>query len=107
MSALLPLNWQRVSSSEDNSGLLTYWHSAGEFSDSPALLTCHLCDGANVGPPWIKAEGRIKNYETSNARHRPPSLILFSLDLVRAIIAIAATVLLTSCSGARQVSESR
>jgi hypothetical protein len=40
-----------------------------------------IADGANGGPPWIKAEGKIKNYETSKARSRPPSLILFSLGL--------------------------
>jgi hypothetical protein len=32
------------------------------------------------GPPWLKSQGRIKNYETIEARARPSSLILFSLD---------------------------
>jgi hypothetical protein len=36
-------------------------------------------DAANRGPPHDKAEGKIRNYETSRARPRPPSLILFSL----------------------------
>jgi hypothetical protein len=40
-------------------------------------------DGANGWQPHGKDEGRIKNYETSNARLPPPSLILFSLDLLR------------------------
>src|SRR6476469_6809791 len=30
-------------------------------------------------PPHDKAEGKIRNYETSRARPRPPSLISFSL----------------------------
>jgi hypothetical protein len=30
-------------------------------------------------PPHDKAEGKIKNYETSGARSQSPSLILFSL----------------------------
>jgi hypothetical protein len=47
MSALLPLNWQRVSSSEDNSVLLILCISAGELNHLPALFTCHLIDEAN------------------------------------------------------------
>jgi hypothetical protein len=46
---LLPLNWQRVSSSEDNSVLLILCISAGELNHLPALFTCHLNDEAN-GP---------------------------------------------------------
>src|SRR5438132_2734110 len=47
MSALLPLNWQRVSSCEDNSVSLIYCISAGELNHLPALFTCHLCAAAN------------------------------------------------------------
>src|SRR5947209_19985443 len=47
MSALLPLNWQRVSSSEDNSVLLILCISAGELNHLPAFFTCHLIDEAN------------------------------------------------------------
>ena len=35
-----PLNWQRVSSSEDNSVLLILFISAGELNHLPALFTC-------------------------------------------------------------------
>src|SRR4029077_14181009 len=49
MSALPPLNWQRVSSSEDNSVLLIPCISGGELNHLPALFTCHLIDEAN-GP---------------------------------------------------------
>src|SRR6266403_1447720 len=47
MSALPPLNWQRVSSCEDNSVLLILCISAGEFNHLPALFTCHLNDETN------------------------------------------------------------
>jgi hypothetical protein len=44
---LPPLNWQRVSSSEDNSVLLILCISAGELNHLPALFTCHLGDAVN------------------------------------------------------------
>jgi hypothetical protein len=49
MSALLPLNWLRVPSGEDNSVSLRYCISAGELNHLPALFTCHPADEAN-GP---------------------------------------------------------
>src|SRR5690242_264423 len=49
MSALPPLNWQRVPSCEDNSVLVILCISAGEFNHLPALFTCHLSAEAN-GP---------------------------------------------------------
>jgi len=45
---LPPLNWQRVSSSEDNSMLLILCISAGELNHLPAPFTCHLIDEANA-----------------------------------------------------------
>jgi hypothetical protein len=45
---LPPLNWRRVSSSEDNSMLLILCISAGELNHLPALFTCHLSDAADV-----------------------------------------------------------
>jgi hypothetical protein len=55
MTALPPLNWRRVSSSEDNSMLLILCISAGELNHLPALFTCHLDDAANRGPPLCLA----------------------------------------------------
>jgi hypothetical protein len=44
MSALLPLNRQRVPSCEDNSVSLILCISAGEPNNLPALFTYHLGD---------------------------------------------------------------
>jgi hypothetical protein len=53
MMALLPLNWPRVPSSEDNSVLfiLCISASAGELNHLPAPLTCHLGAAANGQTP--------------------------------------------------------
>jgi hypothetical protein len=42
IAPVLPLNWLRVSSCEDNSVLLIHCISAGEPNNLPALFTCHL-----------------------------------------------------------------
>jgi hypothetical protein len=47
ITPVLPLNWQRVPSCEDNSVLLTCSITAGEPNNLPALFTCHPCDSAN------------------------------------------------------------
>src|SRR4029077_8812548 len=84
MSALPPLNWQRVSSSEDNSVLLILCISAGELNHLPALFTCHLGDEANSEGIREQA-GPIAKQPRRACHNTLPWLISFSLGLWRTL----------------------
>jgi hypothetical protein len=80
MTQVLPLNWQRVPSSEDNSVfVMTLFISAGESNNSPAPFTCHLSAGANSERVREQALNRVHNFHmTTSTFHSDARRGLFS-----------------------------
>jgi hypothetical protein len=77
---LPPLNWQRVSSCENNSVfVMTHCISAGELNHLPALFTCHLIDEAN-SESFCEQAGPMAKKVKIVCKDTLPRLISFSLD---------------------------